>query len=315
MASRPRLCDGVAVTHAADHQWTVPQSLDAARLDVVLARRLGWSRGQAQHAIADGRVYLDGRRERVAGVRTKVGQEVAVMPPAPERHDIDGGELRVVLETADLLVVDKPAGLPSQQPPRGGDALDRRVLAAFPGAGHVHRLDRDVSGLVVFGLHPAATAALAAQFREHTARRHYLALVRTALAPQPQRIDEALAELRPGHMVVAPTGVPASSRVVPLEFDAAAQLGLVRVELATGRTHQVRVHLAWALGPIAGDLLYGDLAEHAGGRIALHAAVLELAAPSTGERLRIELPPPADFWQAARTPPWPLPEGWQGLAT
>jgi 23S rRNA pseudouridine1911/1915/1917 synthase len=315
LASDLRLCHGAAVTHAADHQLNVPQSLDAARLDVVLARELGWSRGQAQHAIADGRVYLDGRRERVAGVRTRAGQQVSVMPPAPERHHIGGGSLRVVCETADLLVVDKPAGLPSQQPPRGGDALDRRVLAAFPGAGHVHRLDRDVSGLVVFGRHPAATAHLAAQFRAHTARRHYLALVRTALAPQGQQIDEAVAELRPGHMVVSPTGVPASSRVVPLGFDAAAQLGLVRVELATGRTHQVRVHLAWALGPIAGDVLYGDLAEHASGRIALHAAVLELSAPSTGEQVRIELPPPDDFWQAARTTPWPLPADWQGLAS
>lgn len=312
MAIGLHLCDGVAVTHAPDHRLTVPQALDAARLDVVLARQLGWSRGQAQHAIADGRVYLDGRRERVVSTRSRAGQEVTVLPPAPDRQHIDNGALKVVLETGDLVVVDKPAGLPSQQPPRGGDALDRRVEAQFAGAGHVHRLDRDVSGLVVFGRHPAATSALAAQFRDHTAGRRYLALVRTVLAPRAETVDEPLLELRPGRMVTSPVGVPASTHLTPLAFDADAELALVRAELKTGRTHQVRVHTAWTLGPIAGDVLYSDLPAHAGARIALHAAVLDLNDPTSGERLRVELPPPDDFWQAARTAPWPLPAGWQG---
>ena len=109
------------MSHDADHRFTVPVALESARLDVVLARQLGWSRGQAQHAIADGRVYVEGRREMAAGVRIRAGHEVAVLPPAPDRSQIGGGGVRVVLETPDLVVVDKPAGLPSQMPPRGGD--------------------------------------------------------------------------------------------------------------------------------------------------------------------------------------------------
>lgn len=308
----------------AEHRLIVTPEQDGARLDVVISTATTWPRSRSQHVVAAGSVYVDKRRERAPGTRVRAGQTILVLPPAPDRTAIGGGGVRVVFESKRLLVVDKPAGLPTQPPPRGGDALNLRVQRWWaartdvePGTrpGDVHRLDRDVSGLVVFGLDADATSDLAGQFREHTARRRYLALVRTALAVQAQTIREPLVEIRPGFMAIAPTGVPAVTHVHPLLFDAEARLALVLVELETGRSHQVRVHLAWGVGAIASDLQYGDVPESTPPqRIALHAAQLQVRDPGTGQVQRVVLPPPPDFWTAAGVvEPWPLPEGWETM--
>lgn len=308
-----------------EHRWLVPPDQDGARLDVTIAAATGWTRNRTRQVVETGAVYVDRHRQREPGSRVRQGQEVRVLPPAPDRTEIGGGGIAIVYRSGRLLVVDKPAGLPTQPPPRGGDALNlrvqqwyaQRVAAGEAPAGRpgdVHRLDRDVSGLVAFGLDRDATRDLAGQFREHTARRRYLALVRTALPVPPQTIREPLTEVRPGVMTLSPTGIPAVTHVLPLAFDATAQLALVLCELETGRTHQVRVHLAWSVGAIAGDLQYGDVpGPQPPQRIALHAASLQVLDPATNQPQRIVLPPPLDFWTAANVEPWPLPDGWQDL--
>jgi len=301
-------------------ELTAQTEQDGLRLDVLLARMLACSRGEARRRIEDGAVYIAGRRCILPGQTVKAGERVRVLPAAPDRTAIGGGDLEVLYRDADLMVLIKPSGLPTQPPPRGGDALSKRVrklLAAQSGAaprlGEVHRLDRDVSGLVVYGLNGPATASLAAQFREHTARRSYLAIVRTAVPVVAQTIEEAIAERAPGVMTLDPTGMPARSHVVPLDFDEKSRLALVRATLETGRTHQVRLHLAWALGPLVGDRLYGDplpTPPELPPRIALHAALLQCRHPRTGAPAAWRCEPPADFWAIAGDTRLRLPEHW-----
>jgi 23S rRNA pseudouridine1911/1915/1917 synthase len=308
-----------------EHRLTVTPDQDGARLDVVVAAATAWTRNHTQQVVETGAVYVDRLRQREPGSRVRAGQEIRVLPPAPDRTEIGGGGIAVVYQSERVLIVNKPAGLPTQPPPRGGDALNLRVqkwyadrvaeghaLAGRPG--DVHRLDRDVSGLVAFGLDRDTTRDLAGQFRDHSARRRYLALVRTAVPVPPQTIREPLLEVRPGFMTLSPVGIPAVTHLIPLAFDEAARLALVLVELETGRTHQVRVHLAWSVGAIAGDLQYGDVpGPFPPERVALHAATLQLHDPATGQLQRAVLTPPLDFWTAAGIEPWPLPEGWQDL--
>ena len=305
---------------AGDKTWEFAVTA-TARLDVVVASQAGRSRGQAQAAIADGAVYVDGKRVLLPGVQVQPGQVVRVEPPAPaERRQIDGGSLQVVHRDARLLVVAKPAGLPTQPPPRGGDALSLRVKKLLgPGAylGEVHRLDRDASGLVVYGLDRESTADLARQFRDHQAGRRYLALVRAIGEVHAQRIDEPLTEIGPGRMTTAATGAPACSEVTPLARNHERHQSLLEIALRTGRSHQIRVHLAWAIGPIVGDGQYGDPdgPYSQGGvtrRLALHGAWLGLYHPETGKRNSWVCAPPADFWPDGV--PWPEAAAWIAAA-
>lgn len=301
-------------------EFDVDAAQDGARLDVVLGRALGCSRNQARRIIEDGAAYIANRRCVLPAQAVAAGAAIRVMTAAPDRSGIDEGGLRVVYRDPDLIVVNKPAGLPTQPPPRGGDALSKRVRALLsqdgakaPHLGEVHRLDRDVSGLVVYGLQAGATAGLAAQFRDHSARRSYLALVRTAIEVPAQTIDEAIAERAPCVMTLDPTGMPARSHILPLDFDPRARLALLRVTLETGRTHQVRVHVGWAVGPLVGDSLYGDPLPPPAGqapRIALHAALLQCRHPHSGAATTWRCEPGPDFWAAAGASTLELPADW-----
>jgi 23S rRNA-/tRNA-specific pseudouridylate synthase len=203
-----------------------------------------------------------------------------------------------------LMVVDKPAGLPTQPPPRGGDALSLRVRKELDGKtylGELHRLDRDVSGLVMYGMRPDSTADLAEQLRYHRATRRYLGLVHTAL-------NEPIREISPGRMGLHPAGMPARTHVMPLDFAPDAKIALVLVALETGRSHQIRLHLAWSAGALLGDRQYGDTV--ALPRIGLHAAMLRLRHPHDREQCTWTLPPPDDFWALANGAQLQLPADW-----
>lgn len=271
-----------------------------------VAQALGTSEAVAVARIADGGVYVDGARVRDGERALAEGQVVTVLPAlTDDRAAIDDGQLRVVHCDARLLVVDKPAGLPTQPPPRGGDALSLRV-AKFAGAqayvGELHRLDRDASGLVAYALDRQGAALLAAQFAQHSAHRRYLAAVRSALALEETTIAEPIGQVSAGVHAIAANGVPAVTEMRPLGYLPDSALGLADLRLRTGRSHQIRVHLAWAVGPIAGDRLYGDVQSLAGRwtpRIALHAGFLALRHPD-GHWLNWRADPPADFWPDAR---------------
>ncbi len=273
------------------------------RLDRFLAAATGDSRGQVRRAITAGAVRVDGRRQRLQAHPVAPGTviEIAAAPAAVAT----GVELEILHEDEDLLVVCKPAGLPSVKPPQGGPSLLDLVCThlrhqGLRSVGEVHRLDRDASGLMVFGRHREAVAALGTALADRRVSRGYLAWVRCIQSPVAQRIDAPLRSLSGGGVEVHPTGQLAATRLTPLAFDGVNRVALCGLSLESGRTHQVRAHLSWAVGPIIGDLRYGDPRADALGRsgwdrIALHAARLALRHPRTRQGMSWIAPPDASL--------------------
>jgi 23S rRNA pseudouridine1911/1915/1917 synthase len=291
-----------------------------ARLDRFLAERLpDLSRARIQDLIAGACVTLDGRPAK-ASARLRAGASVAVSvpEPAPATPAPEDIPLRVVHEDAHLLVVDKPAGLvvhPGAGASSGTlvNALLHRVhdLSGVGGVlrpGIVHRLDKGTSGLIVVAKDDATHRALARQFAQRTVRKEYLAVVLGVPARAQGEIDRPIGR-DPVHRrrmaVDAPRARAArSSFRVRERLDAAA---LLEVTIHTGRTHQIRVHLASVGHPVAGDELYGGRRPPASTRAAtrealgslkrpaLHAARLEFDHPAGGGRLSLVSPLPADL--------------------
>jgi len=305
---------------------------EGQRLDRWLAARLPeLSRARLQALIESGHVRLDGR-ETKASARLKAGQglTVEVPPPqaaAPVAQDIP---LHVVHEDASLLVVDKPAGL-SVHPGAGradGTLVNAllhhaRGLSGVGGVlrpGIVHRLDRGTSGLMVVAKDDEAHRALSAQFSSRGVEKEYLAIVHGVPRARQGTIEAAIGR-DPVHRkkmsVRAPRGRAARSAYTVVEaLDGAA---LLRVRIHTGRTHQIRVHLASLGHPVAGDATYGGTRTPASRRPsartaldgltrpALHAARLAFTHPATGDRLQFESPLPADLRDLlSRLRPGPL---------
>ncbi|HZI03177.1 MAG TPA: RluA family pseudouridine synthase [Archangium sp.] len=283
-------------------------------LGEALAGELGVPREEAERLVGVGAVYVAGRRSRDAGTRLAAGQVVTVVleeggqsplaaPPA------SAPALRILHEDAELIAVDKPAGM-TAQPTEGrvGDSLVDRVGEYLKRpAGLVHRLDRETSGVTVFGKTPLATTALAEEFREGRARKRYLAAVGPVELPSQGTMDLPLSKdpSRPGRWRAsrAANGIPALTEYRVLH--AGPDFCLVELLPQTGRTHQLRAHLTALGAPILGDKRYGGAAQ-AGGmaapRCLLHAQALELGHPGTGRPVRFEAPLPEDlarFFQAA----------------
>lgn len=310
--------------------WTVPAAARGTRLDAFVAGLLadeGVSRGAVQELIRQGRVTLDGRAPAKAGQRLAGGEALAVRLEregtglAPE-----AGDLRVVYEDARLAVIDKPAGL-TVHPAPGLETgtLVHRVLHRWPRAalmdgprpGIVHRIDKDTSGLLLVALDEAARLALAEDFAQRRVRKEYLALVHGVPRPRVEPWGEIDAPLGrdPRHktkMAVLPQGgreARTSWRVLWAAPGGAASLVLVRIH--TGRTHQIRVHMAHIGHPLVGDAVYGSR-QHAefaaatgldpalAGRQMLHAWRLGFTHPETGAAVSLWTPPPEDFQALAR---------------
>ncbi|RKH58656.1 RluA family pseudouridine synthase [Corallococcus sp. AB049A] len=268
-----------------------------------------------------GAVYVAGKRARDGAVKLLPSQVVTVVLEEAGQSPLEAPKpaapMRVLFEDADVLAVDKPAGL-NAQPTEGrvgGSLVDLVGEHLGRQAGLVHRLDRETSGVTVFGKTAAATSALAEAFREGTARKRYLAATGPGLEAG-GTVDLPLSKdpSRPGRWRAtrAANGVPAWTDYRTLF--AGEAFSLVELLPRTGRTHQLRAHLT-ALGhPILGDARYGG-AGSAGSLVAprclLHAHALELGHPRTGRPLRLEAPVPDDlraFFEAAgvRVPEGPI---------
>lgn len=294
----------------------VPAGLAGMRLDRALAALLpDFSRSRLQQWLREGLVQVDRGptrgRDRVRG-----GEWVEVRGrlPVSERWEAQEIPVKVLYEDADLLVVDKPAGLVVHPAVGNPDrtlvnALLHRdpELARLPRSGIVHRLDKDTSGLLVVARTPRAHRSLVEQLREHAVVREYEA-VATGVLTAGGTVDAPIGR-DPRHrtrMAVVPGGRPAVTHFrVVARFRAHTH---VRVRLETGRTHQVRVHLAQLRHPLAGDPVYGGRLRLPAGcspelaealrrfrRQALHAARLELAHPAHGAPMAWESPLPADL--------------------
>jgi 23S rRNA pseudouridine1911/1915/1917 synthase len=283
------------------------------RLDRALAALAEVPRARVQRWIDEQRVRVNGAPAR-ASQKLAAGDRLLADPPAPEPSGLAPEPIALTLLFQDeaLAVLDKPAGLvvhPAPGHPSGTlvNALLHHVrdLAGIGGVarpGIVHRLDRGTSGVMVVAKTDAAHVALARQFHDHSIERVYVAFARGAPAQDEGRIERAIGRHpsdRKRMSIVTQRGRAAATRWRVLRRF--PKSGVVKLEIRpeTGRTHQIRVHLAAHGLPLLGDETYGRAAAGAFARAicrpALHAALLGFAHPSSGERLRFEAPLPADL--------------------
>ncbi|MDR2372598.1 MAG: RluA family pseudouridine synthase [Bifidobacteriaceae bacterium] len=287
----------------------VPDGLAGERADSAVARLTGLTRTRAAELAAAGRVRLDGApigksAKLVAGALLEIDLPGAPASP-PAEPVID---LPVAYEDADLIVVDKPVGVAAHAGPGWegptvlGCLLAQGVALARGGPGErrgiVQRLDVGTSGLMMVAKSEAAYSALKQMFRDRAVSKTYHALAQGLPDPLRGTIDGPIGRL-PGAFKfgIVEGGKPSITHYQVLEAHPGA--ALLQVELETGRTHQIRVHLAAMGHPLAGDPFYGadpKLAQRLGlTRQWLHAQALELAHPVTGLALRLESDYPADL--------------------
>ena len=297
---------------------------DTERLDRFLADQLSVSRTAAARLIADRCVEIGGLPARASRVLTRGDRVSVTFPDAEPPRTLAPAAipLTIVFEDDHLAVIDKPAGLVVHPAPgHWNDTLVNALVArgttlsggAEGRPGIVHRLDRDTSGLMLVAKTEQAHQRLSKALSTRRIRRTYAALTWGHLAEDPAVIDAPIARHNRDRkrMVVASAGRAARTRVTVVARFPVTEL--LRVELDTGRTHQIRVHMAHVGHPVVGDAVYGAggskrisgpgrsqavTLEHAAPRQALHAARLELTHPVTGDALDCTSEWPVDLWPA-----------------
>ena len=288
-------------------ELVVPKDAGGARLDRFLAENaeIG-SRAAAARLIDTGAVRVDGE-VRPRAHRVAAGAVVELTIPEPETAPLPAEDVDVVYSDDHLLVVMKPAGLlvhgvPGYSGPTLAAALIGQAGGGPPGrAGIVHRLDRDTSGLLVVARDEETLRRLQAQLRRRRVRRTYVALVRGRPPSRTGRIEAAIGRDRRDPTRQSLDTDRSRDAVTNFELvDALPGRSLLRVTLETGRTHQIRVHLAAIGHPIVGDRVYGHGAELGLDRQFLHAAELAFAHPMSGEPIEVSAPLPPDLEAALR---------------
>jgi 23S rRNA pseudouridine1911/1915/1917 synthase len=289
-------------------QFTVGTQQAGSRLDRFVADCIpDLSRSYAQQLIADNHIRVNGRDARPSLV-LQPGDSVTVVRPLPQPTDLLAEDLplAVVYEDADVVVIDKPAGLVVHPAPgHSSGTLVNALLGRYPDMaisgdirpGIVHRLDRDTSGLIVIARNDRAKDDLQEQQRQRTMRKAYLALIEGRFKEPEGLIDAPIARLPSDRKRM---GVVHGGREARTHWRVLEELGafqLIEARLETGRTHQIRVHLAFKSRPVVGDPLYGPKKARATFGLArqfLHAYQLGLRLPSGGWR-DFESPLPEDL--------------------
>jgi 23S rRNA pseudouridine1911/1915/1917 synthase len=304
--------------------WDLPGALEGERLDRAVALLTGWSRRQIGDLIDAGQVSVDGRTVTVRSRRVRAGNRVTVQSVVPDpqvRLLADAAvDVAVIWSDDQVIVVDKPAGL-VVHPGAGnrGGTLVHGLLARYPDLadlveptdaeaqrdrpGIVHRLDKGTSGVMMVARTPAARAVLEDQLLHRRVGREYLALVTGSVDADSGLIDAPLGRAirDPTRIRVQAGGRQSRTRYqVDARYQQPRPTTLLRCRLETGRTHQIRVHLAAIGHPVVGDDRYGgagseDWRPLPAGRPFLHAASLAFDHPVTGERLTFSSPLPDDL--------------------
>ena len=292
-------------------ELTVDESSAGTRIDTALAELSGVSRAQVRRWIDAGGVRVGGERVRPSR-RLAVGETIEAIPTQPVEMDLSPEPIPLVVlyEDADLIVINKPAGLvmhPAPGHPNGTlvNALLHHCgdLAGIGGVlrpGIVHRLDRGTSGVLVAAKNDATHQGLAVQFAEHTIERIYRTFVRGLPGADSGRIDREIGRHprdRKRMTVESRAGRPSITNWQVLRRFRQAGISELEIRPETGRTHQIRVHLAAAGLPLVGDVVYGRARGRDAtlGRPALHAACLGFRHPTRGEILRFEVELPEDL--------------------
>lgn len=280
-----------------------PDAAGQTVLAYLTATRLHSSENEWASRIERGEVEVDGILARV-GVTLHAGQTVTWNRPPWDEPQVPTN-FAIVFEDNSIVVVNKPSGLPTM--PAGG-FLDHTLLALirqnYPGASPLHRLGRHTSGLVVFARTRGAASHLARSWRDHDVKKTYRALglgstrtevfvIDVPIGPVPHPLLGTVQAARDG-------GKPSHSVAVVLEQR--HDQTLFRVDITTGRPHQIRIHMAYAGHPLIGDPLYetgGELKRHPGlpgdGGYLLHAEKLQFTHPVTGERMSVTATPPPEL--------------------
>ena len=313
------MMEGALAEDANVREVTLSADVAGWRLDRALAAAIPTlSRERLKALISDGKVMVAGALWRDPAVKVRGMEAVSVRIPAAAQSAAVAQDIPLVIAYEDehLLVVDKPAGL-VVHPAAGNfdgtlvNALLHHCRGSLSGIGGVarpgivHRIDKDTSGLLVVAKTDRAHAGLAAQFEKHSIGRVYAAVAAGVPAPPAGRIETNLARSDANRQKIAVVAPPKGKRAVT-HFKMVRPLkgaSLVECRLETGRTHQVRVHMAHIGHPLLGDPFYGqgrlgDICRELGfARQALHAAALKFVHPITQENLAFESPLPSDIQQ------------------
>lgn len=289
-------------------EWVVTEEESGERIDKFAAEcaEEGVSRTQVQDWIRSGHVTVNGAAVK-PNYRLAEGDVVAMMPPEPEDADVQPEPipLHIVYEDRDVIVVDKPRGM-VVHPAHGhlsGTLVNAllhhcRDLSGINGRlrpGIVHRIDKDTTGLLAAAKNDLAHVSLSEQLKAHTVERAYIALVHGNLPHDQGTIDAPIGRdpRDRKRFAVVPGGKPSVTHFAVLERF--GDYTLVRLNLETGRTHQIRVHMKYIGYPLAGDPIYGRAKTVPLDGQALHAAALGFVHPRSREKLRFESPLPDDL--------------------
>ena len=289
----------------------INEDMDGTRLDLVLSVALEeFSRSFIQKLFERGQITVNGSVCMQKKYKASTGDTVVIEMPEPEKIEVQAENipLDIVYEDDELLIVNKPAGMVVHPAPGNssgtlvnalmyhcGDNLSSINGVIRPGI--VHRIDKNTSGLLMVAKNDRAHAVLSAQLAEHSITRKYRAIVYNNIIEDEGTVDEPIGRDPRNRLRNAVTDINSRHAVTHYKvLERFGQFTYIEAVLETGRTHQIRVHMAHIKHPLLGDELYGPAKNRLGAsRQMLHAGILGFIHPSSGEYMEFESPLPEDF--------------------